>query len=264
LEGCATETFKVQMVDDAGFPLASPSQASFCTPTDAGVVVGPSTFANETRVAPCVTGTLGPDGSATITLTPSFPVGFQVVATSPDVASAAVFGVQWDPGPPSPQATDLMWLNGADPKQMKIRQGTQVVRLIPRDACGFSALSRSSEVVLVLPDELLVGAPLPDYDAGAIDRPIQLDVCPPAAADIFIRARTPNNQPVVDGSGAERVLTIVPLCNPVAMDVGCGGCASGPGAGPSAAALAMAAVILRAARRRRRAAAPARRSAAGP
>jgi len=262
LEGCATETFKVQMMDDAGNPLASPSQASFCAPTDAGLVVGPSTFGNETRVAPCVSGTLGPDGSATIALTPTFPVGFTVLASSPDVATNVLYGVAWVAGPPSPTQTDLLWKDGTDPKQMQVKQGVEVVRLVPRDDCGYSALPRSSEVLLKLPDELLVGSPVADYDAGALDTPVRLDACPPAAANVFIRALA-SNQPVADGSGAERVLTIVPRCDPYAVNVGCA-CASGPGAGQGAAALALAAVILRVARRRRPAAVPARRSAAGP
>src|SRR5262249_20789776 len=159
--------------------------------------------------------------------------------------------------------TDLLWQDGVDPKPMVVKHGTQVVRLIPRDACGFSALSRASEAVLVLPRELLVGPTLPDFDAGALDTPVQLDECPPASADIFIRAGAAN-QLLVDEGGTERALTIVPRCDPSVAEVGCG-CASGPGAGPGALALAMAALTLRGARRRRRtAAAPARRAAAGP
>jgi len=263
LEGCATETFKMQMEDDAGNALASPSQASFCPPTDAGLVVGPSTLGSETRIAPCVTGTLGPDGSATITLTPTFPVGFTVRASSPDVAGSILYGVAWISGPPSPLTSDLSWLDGADPKQMQVKQGTQVFRLVPRDSCNFSALSRSSEIRLALPDELLVGSGIRDFDAGTLDTPVRLDACPPAAADIFIQAFA-SNQPLVDQAGNERKLTIVPHCDPYDVGVGCGGCASGPNAGQGAAALALAAVILRVARRRRTAAAPARRAAAGP
>src|SRR5262249_43094789 len=44
VEGCAPQTFKVQMVDDAGTPLASTAPASFCATIDAGLVFGTSTF----------------------------------------------------------------------------------------------------------------------------------------------------------------------------------------------------------------------------
>ncbi|HEY8210925.1 MAG TPA: DNRLRE domain-containing protein [Myxococcaceae bacterium] len=270
LEGCGPQTFRVQMEDDAGNPLASPSPASFCAPTDAGLVIGSSTFANESRTEACVNGTLGPDGSALVDVSPTFPVGVTLGAASSDVPDGdAVLGVRWVAGPTSPRNTDLMWRDGPDPMTMQVGRGVQVVRAIPRDECGFSALARSSETVLVLPGELLVGPSTPDFEAGALDTPIQLDACPPAAVNLSVRA-VAANQPVVDEAGNPRTLTIVPQCAPAVVGVGCGGCAEGPNGarGTLALALALAAVTLRAARRRGRATArartPQRRSAADP
>ena len=74
--------------------------------------------------------------------------------------------------------------------------------------------------------------------------------------EIFVRARI-GSQFLVDGSGAERTITIEPQCGARKVEVGCD-CAAGARAGQGAVALALALVTLRAARRRRR------RSAAAP
>ncbi|HZN95641.1 MAG TPA: hypothetical protein VFB81_23170, partial [Myxococcales bacterium] len=262
LEGCAPQTIKVQMEDAMNNPVASPSPASMCAPTDAGLVRGPSTLAGETRTAACVLGNLGNDGSATWELTPSFPVGVTIGAASGDVPGGdAILPVEWVAGAPAPDRTIIAPRDTTGPLTMTVGRGVSWVRMMPRDACGFPATGRSSEVILLIPEEISYSEPFSDLVTGVYDFPIRLEACPPGAAAISIRGRV-GNQPLVDQTGAERVITINPQCGLRQVEVGCD-CGAGPGAGPRAAALALLALTLRAARRRwRRRERP--RSAAAP
>ncbi|HVE86369.1 MAG TPA: DNRLRE domain-containing protein, partial [Myxococcales bacterium] len=253
IEGCAKQTLRVQLVDAAGAPIASASQVSLCAPVVAALVMGQSTLSGETRTPGCVIGALAADGSGGVEVTPTMPVWLTFGAASPLVPNGdGILPVQWIPGPPSPRLSTLRPRDTTGPIPLLRGQGSAMVRMVPIDACGFSALARSSLVTLVVPGEVAVGPSQADFDAGALDFPVSLDRCPaPGSGPLDLRARV-GPEPFVDGSGIPQAVIITPVwCDPTVTRVGCG-CGAGGGASLTLAALLWAARW----RRRRSAAAP--------